>query len=82
MTIPLTVFKDGPLPVSFSFIFMFSQYSNSKIKLKNLAASENLTPIVGAEIQNADQLTTTTAMFLNCYITLVWHVGRFPATYS
>ena len=37
-------FKDGPFPVSFSFIFVFSEYS-TKYKLKNLEASENRTRI-------------------------------------
>ena len=52
-------FRDGPFPVSFSFIVVFSKFST--ITLKNFAVSENRTGIFGVEIQNADRQATTTA---------------------
>ena len=52
-------FEDGPFTVSFSFIFVFCLHS--RIILKNLAGSKIRTWIIGAEIQNADHWTTSTA---------------------
>ena len=52
-----TVLLDEPFLTSISSI---SSFHGAIQVLKNLAASENQTRIIGAEIQSADHLTTTT----------------------
>ena len=55
-------FKDEPFPVFFIYFFVFSWFSTIQYNLKNLAASDNWTQVVGVEIQSADHWTATTAL--------------------
>ena len=54
-------------PVSASFLFIFVSFVQS---MKNIAASQIRTRIVGAEIQDTDHYTTTTAHLSN-YMSLL-----------
>ena len=73
-----TFFKRQPILGLFLIYFVFSQ--NSTITHKNLAASENQTQIVRAEIQSADHQTTASQnildKFQNTFFRPSWSFGH------
>jgi len=63
-------FEDGPFLDSFPFIGLLSTK-----QLKSLAASKNRTRIFGAEIQDADHYTTTTAQNNKGLYSISWCIA-------